>query len=288
VQRLIDGKKMRQVVPVRVHELVDPLDHPWTPSPDSQAARDLARNLFPVEVNDYLLHYPRSLSSMYVRFGAEYLAGIAALFTAREVMVAPIALARSTYEHAFRAIVTLDPRVTTRARSARAMLDDVVTTHHSQRALEHLVDESDPSLVSAREAHAGRRQLAERYFGDVQLSGRNTNSWKIEGQRYLSHSEAAESWSDLRGDAKSARGTYAALSLYVHPQAFPGRPEAVYDPETGDSRLVGDVGALAKMTMGALAAWIDAARILYDYHGWEVPKLWELADAGADLNPPGS
>lgn len=82
--------------------------HPWKPAADSQAARDLAKTIFPEEVNSYLLHYPRSVASMYVRFSADYLAGIAALFQAREVMVAPIGLARSAYEHAIRAVVILD------------------------------------------------------------------------------------------------------------------------------------------------------------------------------------
>lgn len=164
------------------------------------------------------------------------------------------------------------------------MLDDVVTTHHAKRALEYLVDEEDPSLKVAKEIHAARREVAERYFSDVKLSG-NPYTWKIDGERYLSPSRAAESWSEWRGDSISAKGTYAALSLYVHPQSFPARPEAVYDSETGDSRLEADVGALAKVSMGALACWIDAARILYDYHGWNIPELWELADAGAALNP---
>ena len=134
------------------------------------------------------------MCSLYARSGAEYLAGIASVLSSRDVFLSPGALARSAFENGVRGVLLLDPRTTARARSARAMLDEIASADKLRLTLKHLSGAADPFYVQTKTVLAELRASAEAAFSTVSWTG-DAHKWRIEEEAYLRMNEAAESWS---------------------------------------------------------------------------------------------
>jgi len=66
-------------------------------------------------------------------------------------------------------------------------------------------------------------------------------------------------------------GLYDVLSLYIHPQSFPSRPEARLDPASGQTWLEADSDLLRWASTWVISCWIDAAWLLFSYYQeWDV------------------
>lgn len=257
--------------------------HHFEPASGSQAEVDLAEMVFPEKYNKALLHQPRSTASLYLRSGSDHLAGLGALFREREIFMAPGALARAGLEHAVRAVRLLDNRVGARQRSARAVLDNLVSANFSKLAVSHLGGKVTPSFATAKERFENIRSVAEECFNEVDLAS-DPFKWSVEGERYLRITEAVDEWGKSRNDGIPAEGIYDALSLYPHPQTFVAREEVQLDPESGDLHMETDIDTLRRISSAALAAWFDAIMVFITYHRWTVPEMEELMDAAAVLN----
>jgi hypothetical protein len=254
----------------------------WEPAVGSQAEADFATAIFPDDVNEHLLKQPRAISSLYLRDGSEHLAGIAALFRAREVFVAPNALARVALEHGVRAVLVLDERATARQRSARAMLDDLASAYHSRLTVSHLGARTTPSFQEVDRRWSWLRTTARKSFSEVNLAD-DPFRWSIDGERYLRITDAVEAWCEWRSDSLPGEGVYDALSLYTHPQTFAAREEVAADPKSGELRLETKLSTLTRVAIGALATWVDGMSLLCQYHGWHIWELDGFADVAAGL-----
>lgn len=255
----------------------------WEPAEGSLAERDLAERIFPDDCNLDLLALPRSVCSLYIRSGVDYLAGIAALVTEREVMLSPGALARAAFECGVRALLVLDPRVTPRARSARAILDEIVSADNQRRTLKHLVGRDDPSYRRAARQLEELRLSAQHAFSEVSWID-DPHTWRVDGERYQRTNEAARSWSEWRASHVApsitpvkAEGFYDALSLYTHPQGFVFRHGAQWGRDVDRPYLTTHADQIAKLVLGAHASVMDSLRLLFDYQGWDVRQLDEIA-----------
>ena len=257
--------------------------HRFHPAPGSQAEADFAERLFPDEFNETLLHQPRSTASLYLRVGSDHLAGLGALFRQREIFMAPGALARAALEHAVRAVLLLDNGVMARQRSARAVLDDLVSANFSKIAVSHLGGKGTPSYATTNTRFDEMRSIAERCFNDVHLAD-DPFKWSVEGERYLRITDAVQAWGKSRNDGIPGEGIYDALSLYPHPQTFAAREEVVLDAETGDLRMETHLDMLKKVASASLAAWLDAMMVFITYHRWDVSEMDAFMDAAVILN----
>jgi hypothetical protein len=98
--------------------------------------------------------------------------------------MAPGALARAALEHSVRAALLLDKRVAARQRSARAVLDDLVSANLSKIAVSHLGGKGTPPFATTKTRFEEIRSVAERCFSDLHLAD-DPFKWSVEGERYL-------------------------------------------------------------------------------------------------------
>jgi hypothetical protein len=262
----------------------------WTPEVGSPAEAELSNVLFPVpdpsslteaersagrfpkaRDNDFLVRHPRSVASLHVRVGADYLAGEGALLRSGESIFPPLALARVAFEHAVRAISLLDPWVDQRVRCARAMVEDIVSAHHERIAWKHLTDAKNEHYKAKYARYRSLKECAERCF-EVDFSAGSPSNWTVDGEA-LRPALAVERWSAMLKEPMPAKGLYDLLSLYVHPQSFPSRREARFD-ESGETWMEPDLDQLRWASTWVIACWVDAARLLLGhYQGW-----WDVDD----------
>jgi hypothetical protein len=260
----------------------------WQPASGSQAELDLALEIFPADVNYGLLHHPRAVCSLYVRTAAEILHGAAALLDARAINLAPAALARPAFENAVRAVLTLDTRIDARTRAVRAVLGDIIAAHFHRLAAKHLGGRGSDAFKQADHILRTLVESAEKNFTLERPD--DPFRWTIDGESYPRITEAIRSWAEwriARGveglSPNQAEGFYDYLSLYGHPQSFAAHPEALWGAGV-EPRFEADFEIVGKLMLGAHASFIDAAKLLYDYHGWDVPELTEIVEI-ADAIP---
>ncbi len=258
-------------------------DTQWRPTMGSQADRDLTSPEFTEEVNGSLLEMPRVIASLFLRSGSEHLAGMAALFRARECFSAPGALARAAFEHGIRAWWVLDPRRTTRQRSARAILEDLASADYSMKAVSGLVGKDNDEYRTLRDRRQAIREAAETGFAACSFTDDPTK-WTIEDQRYPRITEVAEEWGSRRDEPVPGRGVYDHLSHFPHPQGLAGRQDVfLSEREPSGTALVAEPSHLARIASAALAAWFDGATLLCSYHGFDHPAMQELERASEVL-----
>lgn len=254
----------------------------WHFTLESHAAGDFGQVLFAEGVNLRVLQMPRMLASLFLRFGADHLAGLGALFKEREVWASPGALARAALEHGVRAFWVLDPKTSTRERCARAVLEELASAYFSKQSVSNLGGKSTDAYRTTSARLKDTQDLARAAFKDVALND-DPFRWTIEDQRFLRITEVVEHWGDRRLDKIPGRGIYDALSLYPHPQGLAGREEVTFVDDGVKNRLSTDVAHLARQANAGFAAWYDGMMVLVTYHGFPVELLDELHDVATIL-----
>lgn len=254
-------------------------DTGWHPVDGSQAQGDLSSAEFPADVNVSLLEMPRVIASLFLRSGADHLAGIGALFRARECFSAPGALARAAFEHGTRAWWVLDPQLSARQRSARAVLEDLASADYSMKAVSGLVGKDNDQYRTLRGRREAIRTAAQQGFASCSFKDDPTK-WTIEGQKYPRIAEVVEEWGSRRDEAVPGRGIYDHLSHFPHPQGLAGRQDVfLSESDPSGTALVVEPSHLARIASASIAAWFDGAILLCSYHGFDHPAMQELENA---------
>jgi hypothetical protein len=256
----------------------------WVPKEDSRVSRDLATRLVDDDLmNKMLLDHSRTLGSLYARVGADYLAGMAALFREREAVFAPGALARAAFECGTQGVAILDQRLDVETRAARALLHEIVSAYRMRDAHRKLSGKSDESYLIVDHRWKELKKRALESFPHGTSFADDSGKWTVGGERYLSPSEAADYWAEWRSDIASdesaslARTMYDLLCLHSHPQSFASRPEATWDADGLNPKLSTDLDIVARIVSWSHAPVFDAVNLLFGYHGWAAPELEALA-----------
>jgi hypothetical protein len=242
-------------------------DTGWQPTEDSAAAVDFSAGEFPDDLNAWLLGQPRVVASLYLRSGADHLAGLSAVLRARECWSAPGALARAALEHGARARWVLTSRIDVRQRTARAMLEELASVHFSMLSISGLGGRGTDQYSKLRERRRVLRDATSRAFDPVSLTD-DPFKWTIESETYPRITEVAADWGAGRDDPIAGRGIYDYLSLYPHPQSLAGRVDVEFNTDK-TSTIKTTVPLIARMASAALAAWFGGFVLLTTYHGFE-------------------
>lgn len=268
-------------------------EYGWSAHPESAAAQDRRSAELPDSVRGRVAELPRVVASIYLRTGADHLAGLAALFGEREVFRSPGVLARAAFENAVRAVWILapfgDPSGAEGAsrRVSRAMLEELASAHFSRQAIVHLADRTSDGYRLVKSRSDVLKSLAEATFGREQVSlTDDPYRWRISDQGYPRITGVAEAWTAWRDDELPARGIYDYLSLFGHPQGLAGRDDLnLRDPEqpTRTSQSV-DLSTLGKLAMAGFASWVDGFGLLTSYHGIPHDEDGSMARAAAALD----
>jgi hypothetical protein len=248
----------------------------WAAHENSAVAADRLSDGLPHDTRSHVAELPRLVASIYLRTGADHLAGMSALFSAREVISAPGVLARAAVENGARAVWVLEPAGDPSGvsgaprRVARALLEELATAHYAKQTISQLGSRADEDYQVIGERWERLKQLAVTTFGSEHVDLRDDPfRWTIAGESYPRITDAVESWTRWRDDDLPGRGTYGYLSQYAHPQGFAARDNldvADASEPTGTSIRVG-TATLGKLALAGLAAWRDGFDLLTSYHG---------------------
>lgn len=198
---------------------------------------------------------------------AEHLAGIAALCRAREVILAPIPLARSALEYCNRIVWILDNRgeVTAEKRLARALLEELLSAEEMCKAASHLGGKESESHQLARTERAEVRALATSIDSGAVVKG-SPKECRVCGEHLVSPTESAVSFGEKWGDPMLSEGVYDALSAYPHPTLL---ALDLYEVVEGKPCLTTDQETVEKFVSHALIPYYQALRHHMAYNGWE-------------------